>query len=74
LGQPFHVGFYGLSWSRSIIVLSQPIIEAEPHEVAAGIATVVLCGTSAMFIYPQLQLSVSSSSAPIASLVRLAPF
>jgi len=38
----------------SAVAATQPIINAEAHEVAAAVGTVVLCGTSAMFIYPLL--------------------
>ena len=38
----------------SAVAAAQPIIDAEPHEVAAGVAAVVLCGTVNMFLYPLL--------------------
>lgn len=38
----------------SAVAATQPIINAEPHEVAAAVGVVVLCGTLAMFIYPAL--------------------
>ena len=37
---------------------TQPIINAEAHEVAAAVGVVVLCGTLAMFIYPYLYQTV----------------
>ena len=42
----------------SAVAAAQPIIDAEPHEVAAAVGTVVLCGTSAMFLYPFLFKSI----------------
>lgn len=36
----------------SAVAAAQPIVEGESHEVAAGVGTVVLCGTCAMFLYP----------------------
>ena len=36
----------------SAVAATQPIINAEAHEVAAAVGVVVLCGTSAMFSYP----------------------
>ena len=38
----------------SAVAATQPIVQAEPHQVAAAVGTVVLCGTAAMFIYPWL--------------------
>ena len=38
----------------SAVAATQPIINAEAHEVAAAVGVVVLCGTLAMFIYPAL--------------------
>lgn len=38
----------------SAVAATQPIINAEAHEVAAAVGVVVLCGTSAMFLYPFL--------------------
>ena len=38
----------------SAVAATQPIINAEAHEVAAAVGVVVLCGTSAMFLYPYL--------------------
>jgi uncharacterized integral membrane protein (TIGR00698 family) len=38
----------------SAVAATQPIVAAEPHQVAAAVGTVVLCGTAAMFIYPWL--------------------
>ena len=38
----------------SAVAATQPIINAEAHEVAAAVGVVVLCGTSAMFLYPAL--------------------
>jgi uncharacterized integral membrane protein (TIGR00698 family) len=38
----------------SAVAATQPIIDAEAHEVAAAVGVVVLCGTLAMFIYPAL--------------------
>ena len=37
---------------------TQPIINAEAHEVACAVGVVVLCGTLAMFIYPALHAAV----------------
>jgi uncharacterized membrane protein YadS len=42
----------------SAVAAAQPIVDAEAHQVAAAVGTVVLCGTSAMFIYPFLWRSV----------------
>ena len=42
---------------------TQPIINAEAHEVAAAVGVVVLCGTLAMFIYPFLFGAVGSLAA-----------
>ena len=36
----------------SAVAATQPIIQAEAHEVAAAVGVVVLCGTAAMFLYP----------------------
>lgn len=36
----------------SAVAATQPIINAEPHEVAAAVGVVVLFGTVAMFLYP----------------------
>ena len=38
----------------SAVVATQPVAQGEPHEVAAAVATVVLYGTIAMFLYPLL--------------------
>ena len=38
----------------SAVAATQPIINAEAHEVAAAVGVVVLCGTTAMFLYPYL--------------------
>lgn len=38
----------------SAVAAAAPVVEAESHEVAAAVGTVVLCGTSAMFLYPLL--------------------
>ncbi|KAJ8598923.1 hypothetical protein CTAYLR_009850 [Chrysophaeum taylorii] len=38
----------------SAVAATQPIINAEAHEVAAAVGVVVLCGTCAMFLYPAL--------------------
>ena len=40
---------------------TQPIINAEAHEVACAVGVVVLCGTLAMFIYPALQAGVAGA-------------
>jgi uncharacterized integral membrane protein (TIGR00698 family) len=42
----------------SAVAATQPIINAEAHEVAAAVGVVVLCGTLAMFIYPALYTAV----------------
>ena len=42
---------------------TQPIINAEAHEVACAVGVVVLCGTLAMFIYPFLFGAVASLAA-----------
>ena len=42
----------------SAVAATQPIVQAEPHQVAAAVGTVVLCGTAAMFIYPWLYRAV----------------
>lgn len=42
----------------SAVAATQPIINAEPHEVAAAVGVVVLCGTCAMFLYPALFATV----------------
>ena len=39
----------------SAVAATQPIINAEAHEVAAAVGVVVLCGTIAMFLYPFLR-------------------
>lgn len=36
----------------SAVAATQTVVQGEPHEVAAAIGTVVLCGTIAMFLYP----------------------
>jgi uncharacterized integral membrane protein (TIGR00698 family) len=38
----------------SAVAAAQPILDAEPHQVAAAVGTVVLCGTTSMFLYPYL--------------------
>jgi len=38
----------------SAVAATQTVVKGEPHEVAAAIGTVVLCGTIAMFLYPLL--------------------
>jgi len=47
----------------SAVAATQPIINAEAHEVAAAIGVVVLCGTSAMFLYPALFKAVPALAA-----------
>ena len=47
----------------SAVAATQPIINAEAHEVAAAIGVVVLCGTAAMFLYPALFQIVPALSA-----------
>ena len=47
----------------SAVAATQPILDAESHHVAAAVGTVVLCGTSAMFIYPALQQAVPTLAA-----------
>ena len=47
----------------SAVAATQPIINAEAHEVAAAVGVVVLCGTLAMFIYPFLFGAVASLAA-----------
>ena len=42
----------------SAVAATQPIINAEAHEVACAVGVVVLCGTLAMFIYPALHAAV----------------
>ena len=42
----------------SAVAATQPIVNAEAHEVAAAVGVVVLCGTLAMFIYPALYKAV----------------
>ena len=42
---------------------TQPIINAEAHEVACAVGVVVLCGTLAMFIYPALHAAVPALAA-----------
>jgi len=42
----------------SAVAATQPIVQAEPHQVAAAVGTVVLCGTAAMFIYPWLYAAI----------------
>lgn len=44
----------------SAVAATQPIINAEAHEVAAAVGVVVLCGTSAMFLYPWLFTKVAA--------------
>jgi len=36
------------------IVATEPVVRGQPHKVAAAIATVVVFGTLAMFLYPEL--------------------
>jgi len=38
----------------SAVLAAQPVVKGAPHEVAAAIGTVVLCGTISMFLYPAL--------------------
>ncbi len=47
----------------SAVAATQPIIDAEAHEVAAAVGVVVLCGTAAMFLYPALYTAVPSLAA-----------
>lgn len=47
----------------SAVAATQPIINAEAHEVAAAVGVVVLCGTLAMFIYPYLYSVVPALAA-----------
>ena len=47
----------------SAVAATQPIINAEAHEVAAAVGTVVLCGTAAMFLYPFLFSKVPALAA-----------
>jgi uncharacterized integral membrane protein (TIGR00698 family) len=47
----------------SAVAATQPIINAEAHEVAAAVGVVVLCGTLAMFIYPALHSVVPALAA-----------
>ena len=47
----------------SAVAATQPIIDAEAHEVAAAVGVVVLCGTSAMFLYPFLHARVPALAA-----------
>lgn len=47
----------------SAVAATQPIINAEAHEVAAAVGVVVLCGTVAMFAYPALYQAVPALSA-----------
>jgi uncharacterized integral membrane protein (TIGR00698 family) len=47
----------------SAVAATQPIINAEAHEVAAAIGVVVMCGTSAMFLYPALFNTVPTLAA-----------
>lgn len=42
----------------SAVAATQPVVQAESHEVAAAVGTVVLCGTAAMFLYPFLYRTV----------------
>jgi uncharacterized integral membrane protein (TIGR00698 family) len=47
----------------SAVAAAQPILDAEPHQVAAAVGTVVLCGTTSMFLYPFLFRAVPALSA-----------
>mmetsp|Transcript_7770 Transcript_7770/g.25462 ORF Transcript_7770/g.25462 Transcript_7770/m.25462 type:complete len:400 (+) Transcript_7770:969-2168(+) len=47
----------------SAVAAAQPILDAEPHEVAAAVGTVVLCGTTSMFLYPFLFRAVPALAA-----------
>ena len=47
----------------SAVAATQPIINAEAHEVAAAVGVVVLCGTLAMFIYPWMYGAVPALAA-----------
>jgi len=47
----------------SAVAATQPIINAEAHEVAAAVGVVVLCGTAAMFLYPALYSRVPALAA-----------
>ena len=47
----------------SAVAATQPIINAEAHEVAAAVGVVVLCGTISMFLYPWLYGAVPALSA-----------
>ena len=42
----------------SAVAATQPIIDAEAHEVACAVGVVVLMGTAAMFLYPALYRAV----------------
>ena len=47
----------------SAVAATQPIINAEAHEVAAAVGVVVLCGTAAMFLYPALFAAIPALAA-----------
>jgi len=47
----------------SAVAATQPVINAEAHEVAAAVGVVVLCGTLAMFIYPALFRAIPALAA-----------
>ena len=47
----------------SAVAAAQPIVDADSHEVAAAVGTVVVCGTLAMFIYPWLYGAVPALAA-----------
>ena len=42
----------------SAVLATQPVVNAEPHQVSAAVATVVLGGTASMFLYPLLYKSL----------------
>eukprot|EP00931_Biecheleriopsis_adriatica_P089511 TRINITY_DN63627_c0_g1_i1.p1 TRINITY_DN63627_c0_g1~~TRINITY_DN63627_c0_g1_i1.p1 ORF type:complete len:358 (-),score=42.63 TRINITY_DN63627_c0_g1_i1:443-1516(-) len=46
----------------SAVLAAQPVVKAKPHEVTAAIGTVVLCGTTSMFLYPFLHSQIPSLS------------
>ena len=48
----------------SAVLATQPIVDAEPHQVSAAVATVVLGGTASMFLYPILFKSLSFLASP----------
>jgi len=44
----------------SAVLAAQPVVKAKPHEVTAAVGTVVLCGTTSMFLYPFLYSQIPS--------------